>query len=66
MITTKKPGIESFGYTNAQLKAIVSAKTADSVQISGVTTSVNRANVKKLVGDLASGKKPLEDCGLED
>ncbi|KXS54118.1 MAG: hypothetical protein AWU57_1509 [Marinobacter sp. T13-3] len=67
MSTTKKSWVESLGYTKAHLEAIESAKTRDdSVQISGDTTSVKRADVRKLVADVAAGEKSLENCGQQD
>ena len=67
MSTSKKPWFESLGYTKSHIEAIESAKTCNaSVQISGVETTVKRANVKKVVADLATGVKPIEDCGQEE
>lgn len=59
MSKKKKQDIESLGYTESQLKALKSTKSSESVQISGVTTSVKRTNVRKLIEDLEDPQSSL-------
>jgi len=66
MSESKKIGIESIGYTEAQIEVLKRSRESDSVQISGFTTIIKKTNVAKLVSDLASEDKPLEYCGKHD
>lgn len=66
MSTSDKPGIDSLGYTEAQMESIENIKAPGSAQVLGVTTSVKRAFIRQLVADFASTGKLFKACGKQD